>query len=88
MIRFLLKFRKAVLLAFEHDVVNTAKAAAYSGMLMLFPALLVLTTLLAQVHEGPTLMGEIRPSSSSFCPPTRWICFSPTYLLGASTPAR
>lgn len=52
----------------QHDVINTAKAAAYSGMLMLFPALLVLTTLLAQVHEGPTLMGAIRAVSEQFLP--------------------
>lgn len=54
--------------AFQHDAFNTAKAAAYSGMLMLFPALLVLTTLLAQVHEGPTLMGEIRSEFEQFLP--------------------
>jgi membrane protein len=68
MSRFLNKFRKAILLALEHDVINTAKAAAYSGMLMLFPALLVLTTLLAQVQEGPTLVGVIRSISEQFLP--------------------
>ena len=68
MSRFLHKFRKAILLALEHDVINTAKAAAYSGMLMLFPALLVLTTLLAQVQEGPTLVGEIRSIFEQFLP--------------------
>ena len=62
------KLRKAILLALEHDVINTAKAAAYSGMLMLFPALLVLTTLLAQVHEGPTLVGELRSIFEQFLP--------------------
>ena len=62
------KFRKAVLLAMEHDVINTAKAAAYSGMLMLFPALLVLTTLLAQVQEGTTLVGEMRSIFEQFLP--------------------
>jgi len=46
--------------AMGHDVMNTAKASAYSGMLMFFPAMLVLTTLLAQVPEGTTLVGEIR----------------------------
>jgi len=65
---FLSPFRKAILQAFEHDAFNTAKAAAYSGMLMLFPALLVLTTLLAQVQEGPTLMGEIRLVFEQFLP--------------------
>ena len=68
MSRFLTKFRKAIVMAIQHDVINTAKAAAYSGMLMLFPALLVLTTLLAQVHEGPTLMGEIRAVFEQFLP--------------------
>ncbi|MGD0799840.1 MAG: YihY/virulence factor BrkB family protein [Terracidiphilus sp.] len=53
-------FRKALWLALEHDVLNTAKAAAYSGMLALFPALVVLTALLAQVPEGTSLVGEIR----------------------------
>jgi membrane protein len=62
------KFRKAILLAIEHDVINTAKAAAYSGMLMLFPALLVLTTLLAQVQQGPTLVGELRAIFEQFLP--------------------
>jgi membrane protein len=68
MSHYLNKFRKAILLALEHDVINTAKAAAYSGMLMLFPALLVLTTLLAQVQEGPTLVGEIRSIFEQFLP--------------------
>jgi len=68
MSRMLSQFRKAVMQAFQHDAFNTAKAAAYSGMLMLFPALLVLTTLLAQVHEGPTLMGEIRSEFEQFLP--------------------
>jgi membrane protein len=68
MSRFLKRFKKAILLALEHDVINTAKAAAYSGMLMLFPALLVLTTLLAQVREGPTLVGEIRSVFEQFLP--------------------
>jgi len=68
MSRVLIKIRKAILQAFEHDAFNTAKAAAYSGMLMLFPALLVLTTLLAQVQAGPTLMGEIRSEFEQFLP--------------------
>jgi membrane protein len=60
--------RKAVWQALDHDVVNTAKAAAYSGMLMFFPALLVITTLLAQVQEGPTLAGEFRAVFEQFLP--------------------
>jgi membrane protein len=61
-------FRKTLWLALEHDVLNTAKAAAYSGMLMLFPALVVLATLLAQVPEGTSLVGEVRASFEQFLP--------------------
>ena len=66
--RILVKLRDAVGQALTHDVVNTAKAAAYSGMLMMFPALLVATTLLAQVPEGTTLVGEIRGTFVQFLP--------------------
>ena len=58
--RILFHLRKALWQAMAHDVLNTAKAAAYSGMLMLFPALVVLTTLLVMVPEGTTLVGAIR----------------------------
>ena len=66
--RFLRHFRKAVFLAIEHDVPNTAKAAAYSGMLMFFPAFIVLTALLAKAPEGPTVVGEIRWVSGQILP--------------------
>jgi membrane protein len=65
---FLRPVRKALWLALEHDLLNTAKAAAYSGMLMLFPALVVLTALLAQVPEGTSLVGEVRFSFEQFLP--------------------
>jgi membrane protein len=65
---FLVHLRKALWLALEHDVLNTAKASAYSGMLMLFPALVVLTALLAQVPEGTTLVGEIRSAFEQILP--------------------
>jgi membrane protein len=61
-------FRDALWLALEHDVLNTAKAAAYSGMLALFPALVVLTALLAQVPEGTSLVGEVRSSFEQVLP--------------------
>ena len=50
-------------------MVNTAKAAAYSGMLMLFPALLVITTLVAEVNEGSRLLGGLRALFEQFLPP-------------------
>jgi len=60
--------RSALWLAIEHDVLNTAKAAAYSGMLALFPALVVLTALLAQVPQGTSLVGEMRSSFEQIMP--------------------
>ena len=60
--------RKAILLSLEHDVLNSAKAVAYSGMLALFPALVVLTALLAQAPEGTSLMGEVRGAFEQFLP--------------------
>jgi membrane protein len=52
----------------EHDVFNTAKAAAYSGMLFSFPAILVITTLLARVPAGTTVVGEVRSFLEQFLP--------------------
>jgi membrane protein len=68
MLRFLAHLRNAAVQALAHDVFNTAKAAAYSGMLMMFPALLVLTTLLAQVPEGTTLVGTVRAAFEQMLP--------------------
>jgi membrane protein len=67
--KFFARVRSALLRALDHDVVNTAKAAAYSGMLMLFPALLVITTLVAQVEEGSRLLGGLRALFEQFLPP-------------------
>ena len=69
MSRYFARVREALYHAFAHDVVNTAKAAAYSAVLMFFPALLVITTLVAQVEEGPSLMGETRAVLEQFVPP-------------------
>jgi membrane protein len=68
MLKFLAHLRNAAGQAMANDVFNTAKAAAFSGMLMFFPALLVLTTLLAQVPEGTTLVGEIRAAFEQMLP--------------------
>jgi len=68
MVSFVAKFRKALWQAVAHDVINTAKAAAYSGMLMLFPALVVLTTLVAMVPAGTSLVGELRYTFEQLLP--------------------
>lgn len=77
---FLINLRKALRLALDHDVINTAKAVAYSGMLMLFPAALVLTTLVAQVPEGTNLAGGFRATFYQFLP-TDTMDLLQTYLL-------
>lgn len=66
--RMVAKARQVLLQAFEHDVLNTAKAAAYSGMLMLFPTMVVVTALLALVPEGSTMLGQIRIAFMNFLP--------------------
>lgn len=68
MFRSLVHLRNAAAQALANDVFNTAKAVAYSGMLLLFPALLLVTTLLAQVPEGTTLLGAIRNAFGQVLP--------------------
>src|SRR5260370_634503 len=51
MARALDKFRLALFTSFSHDVFGTAKAAAYSAILCLFPTILVLTALVAFGHQ-------------------------------------
>lgn len=66
--RFAAHLRKALWLALEHDVLNTAKAAAYSGMLMLFPSLIVAATLLALVPEANRFVAEMRAAFDPLVP--------------------
>src|SRR5215469_8534326 len=66
--RFFDYVRKSLLLALDHDMFGVAKAAAYSGMLFSFPAILVLTTLVARAPEGTSIVGEVRSSLDQFLP--------------------
>jgi membrane protein len=60
--------RRAAWNAFVHNAFTTAKAAAYSGILSLFPAVLVGTTLLALSPETETL-SDIRSAFYDILPP-------------------
>lgn len=60
--------RRAAWEAFGHSVFTNAKAAAYSAILSIFPALLVLTTLLAFGPETDTLRGDLRMAFSNVLP--------------------
>jgi membrane protein len=79
--KFFAHFRQTVLQALAHDVINTSKAAAYSAMLMLFPALLLVTTLVAQIQAGSTMLGELRSIYEHFLP-TDTLDLLQSYVLG------
>lgn len=66
--RILAEIRLALLAALSHDVFGTAKAAAYSAILCLFPTILVLTTLLALTPESDTVRGEMRAAFAEVLP--------------------
>ena len=60
--------RAAVLQSLANDVLDDAKATAYSGMLMIFPAFLATTTVLALIPAGNTLLDELRAASGQVLP--------------------
>lgn len=68
MLRHFHHLRRAVWEAFRHSVLTNAKAAAYSAILSIFPALLVVTTLLAFSPETDSLRGDLRLAFSSILP--------------------
>ena len=65
---YLRSLRAALWQSMGNDVQDNAKATAYSGMLMLFPGFLVVTTLLALVPSGNALLDELRNTSEQFLP--------------------
>ena len=74
--RFYPIVQKTVLVALDHDVFNSAKAAAYSGMLCFFPAVLVVSSLLARAPEGSSLIAELRANFDEFLPAASVILLS------------
>jgi membrane protein len=72
MSRFFIHFRMALWRAFQHDAFAVAKAAAFSAILTIFPAILVLASLLslsntteALFHELTHAIGRILPEGTS-----------------------
>ena len=59
MLPLLVHFRRAVWRAFQHDAFATAKAAAYSSILTLFPGLLVLASALAISNDTLKFTREV-----------------------------
>jgi membrane protein len=81
--RFGSDFRKACWNAFHHNAFGNAKAAAYSAVLSIFPALLAVTTLLTLAPDAPTFLGEIRFAFGQILPPDTMLLvqnyFEPTH---------
>lgn len=69
MMRLFQHLRRALWSAFGHGVFSTAKAAAYSAILSIFPALLVVTTLFATTPSGDDVRGVLRSALQQVLPP-------------------
>lgn len=67
--RFSNDLKQAAWNAFRHSAFQNSKAAAYSGILSLFPTLLAITALLALAPEGTSFLGELRYAVSQILPP-------------------
>ena len=68
MVRVIAKLRRAVFAALAHDVFGSAKAAAYSAILCLFPTILLFTTVLAQAPGVASARAELKFSLMEVLP--------------------
>src|SRR5437764_726085 len=59
MLRFFYHLRLAFWKAFEHDAFAVAKAAAFSAIMTLFPAVLVVASLLSTSNSTETFLREV-----------------------------
>jgi membrane protein len=57
--RFLLHFRVALWRAFEHDAFAVAKGAAFSAIFTVFPAVLLVASVLSESHKTAAFIREI-----------------------------
>ncbi|HZZ40290.1 MAG TPA: YihY/virulence factor BrkB family protein [Acidobacteriaceae bacterium] len=69
MLRLFHHLRRAIWSAFSHGVFSMAKAAAYSAILSIFPALLVVTTVFAMMPAGGDVRGLLRAGFERILPP-------------------
>lgn len=69
MLRVFQHMRRAVWSAFGNSAFSMAKAAAYSAILSIFPALLVVTTLFAMTPTGGDIRGILRGAFQQVLPP-------------------
>src|SRR5205085_7484598 len=67
--RFMRLWRLAVWRAVEHDMFTSARAAAYYSILTLFPALMVLASVLAASHKTQTFISIVAAAIGHILPP-------------------
>jgi len=84
MLRFLRLLRLAFWRAFEHDAFAIAKASAYSSILTLFPALLVVGSVLGTFRKTAAYLREITYAVDRILPAGSGIALA--FLKGASRP--
>lgn len=68
MLRFLKQVQIALLKTLEHDQFAVAKAAAYSAILTLFPAILLISSILAASHSTLSFVREISVAIGGIMP--------------------
>jgi len=69
MLRLFQHLRRAVWSSFGHSAFSMAKAAAYSAILSIFPALVVVTTFFATMRSAGELRGVLRAALQQVLPP-------------------
>ncbi len=69
MMKFLVLLRRSVWRTFQHNGFAIAKAAAYSGILTLFPAFLVLASILSASNTTPAFIRQIAYAIGAVLPP-------------------
>src|SRR5579883_275632 len=69
MLRYLNLLRQAIWKCFEHDMLTLAKGAAYSEILTLFPAFLVLASVLGATRHSGNLSRQFVAAVDMIFPP-------------------
>src|SRR5574340_1395019 len=68
-LKFFHLLRRSIWRGFEHDCFAIAKGAAYSGVFTVFPAFLVVASILAASHNTERFVSEIAAAVGEIMPP-------------------
>ncbi len=86
--RFFKLLQLSVWRAFNHDAFGVAKGVAYSSIVTLFPALLVVASVLAAFHKTVTATREISYAVGRILPPGSAQTAQSYFLTGTERPVR